>query len=85
MLGFIFIWDALIGSALISEDFVLKKLVERYALYAFSGAFGLFFLLILTWFIKLYVNVKYFDHKSMKQYFKCRKEKKKFSKVLNGI
>ena len=84
MLAMLFMWDAVIGSFMISNDINFLKTIEYYALYVFLGAFLTFLLLIVIWFFKLFLAVKYFQNANLKAYKKNRSNKTTYLRAING-
>jgi hypothetical protein len=83
LLALIFAWDAIIGSMIISDDTDYLKMIEPYVIGAFVGSFSFFVLMLIMWFLKLFIGVKSFRNKNLKQYLKLKSQKNLYASGIN--
>jgi hypothetical protein len=84
LLGFLFMWDAVVGSKVISPDEDFLKTLEKDVIYGLAGAFLLFLFLIIAGFTKLYVGLIFFNKRSQKAYMDVKLEKAKYISSISS-
>ena len=82
VMALMFVWDAIVGSLVISSSVDYLKEIDMYVLILTAVCFVIFILFIVLDLVRIGVNFKRFKDKTKDEYLKSLKEKKAYALAL---